>query len=816
MSFLRLRWSVREGRRRWIQIFGIAFTLAIGIGGYAGPASATDWRFEATEQSLNLTNMYDLRATVSGGEDVPVGSLARIARSIDGIDEFSERLVVDMQVEAPAQGEELLVQGRIVGIEEIEGGPLVNRVEVIEGEGMPQSGTGEPRVLLESKFARFHDLPESGTLILGGDTSVEFVGHATSPEYFLVVEGGGSLGQSNLAVLFAPLATAQDVSDRSGAVNDLVVTLEPGADADAVRRKLVDASASLEGALLDVITRDETPSYVGFLNAPGVDQDFSTVIAVLLFAGAGFAALNFSARMVQAQRREIGVSMAIGEKPRSIALRPMLIGIQIGILGVVLGVAVGFLFSGQAVAVAQASYTYPVFEQPFNPAIYAQAAAIGFALPLLAVAWPVFRAVRVQPVEATRSGHLASRGGSLGPIISRIPLPGRSLARMPFRNLLRTPRRTFMTLLTFSMSLAILFAMVGFSSSFAATFDRGNQELLGDEPERFMIRFDSFYPVESPQVQGALTDSTVHLGETALVLGASVTADGSDAEVDDPTRLDLVVRFVDFGSTVWTPTATAGTLSSGAPGIVLADKAARDFGVAVGDEVVLTHPALVDGVFTYSTRTVPVTAIHPHPLRLNAYMDISQASTWGLGGLANIVTGVPADGSNLGDVKRSLFSSGTEIERVQSLGESFKSVEDSIDQSASFYTTTRIFVIILVMLVAFNIANISVDERAREHATMFAYGVPVRRVIANLSIEGLLLGLVAVVIGNLFGYALLLWMVLFLLPTVIPDVGPLVSIRPLEMTLYLAVALAAIALAPVFSIRKLKNMFIPGTLRVME
>ena len=807
---------MREGRRRWIQIFGIAFTLAIGIGGYAGPASATDWRFEATEQSLNLTNMYDLRATVSGGEDVPVGSLAQIARDIDGIDEFSERLVVDMQVEASVEGEELLVQGRIVGVEEIEGGPLVNRVEVIEGEGMPQSGTGEPRVLVESKFASFHDLPQSGTLIVGGDTSVEFVGHATSPEYFLVVEGDGSLGPSNFAVLFAPLATAQDVADRSGAVNDLVVTLEPGADADAVRRKLVDASASLDGALLNVITREETPSYVGLLNAPGVDQDFSNVIAVLLFAGAGFAALNFSARMVQAQRREIGVSMAIGENPRSIAVRPMLIGIQIGILGVVLGVAVGYLFSGQAVAVAQASYTYPVFEQPFNPAIYARAAAIGFALPLLAVAWPVFRAVRVQPVEATRSGHLASRGGSLGPIISRIPLPGRSLARMPFRNLLRTPRRSFMTLLTLSMSLAILFAMVGFSSSFAATFDRGNQELLGDEPERFMIRFDSFYPVDSPQVQGALTDSTVHLGETAIVLGASVTADGSDADVDDPNRLGLVVRFVDFGSTVWTPTATAGTLSSGAPGIVLADKAARDFGVEVGDEVVLTHPALVDGVFTYSTRTVPVTAIHPHPLRLNAYMDLSQASTWGFGDLANIVTGVPADGNSLGDVKRSLFSSGTGIERVQGLGESFKSVEDSIDQSASFYTTARIFVIILVMLVAFNIVNISVDERAREHATMFAYGVPVRRVITNFSIEGLLLGLVAVMIGILFGYALLLWMVLVLIPTVIPDIGPLVSIRPLEMTLYLAIALVAIALAPAFSIRKLKNMFIPGTLRLME
>lgn len=122
MPLLRLRWSLREGRRRWIQIVGVAFTLAIGIGSYAGPASAIDWRLDATQKSLDFTNMYDLRATVSGGGDVPAGTLAQIARDIDGIDEYSERLVVDRQVETIADGEELLAHGRIIGVEQINGG----------------------------------------------------------------------------------------------------------------------------------------------------------------------------------------------------------------------------------------------------------------------------------------------------------------------------------------------------------------------------------------------------------------------------------------------------------------------------------------------------------------------------------------------------------------------------------------------------------------------------------------------------------------------------------------------------------------------
>lgn len=816
MKFLRLRWSLRDARRRWIQIVAIGFTLAIGIGLYAGLSSVTQWRLVSIDKSLEATRMYDLRATVSEGGDVPAGSLARLASEIDGIDRYNERLLFDTQVETVADGEELLVHGRIVGMDVSGSEPVVNDVHLIDDSARPASGTATPQVLVTRSFATFWDLPTSGTLTVGGDIDVDYVGAAVSPEFFLIIEGNGSLGKSNLAVLFAPLAAAQDISGRTGAVNDLVMTLEPGADAAAVTEQLIEAAASQDGVLLDVLTREATPSYIGLTGSPEIDQGIYNAISLLLFVGAAFAALNFSARMVEAQRREIGNSMAVGERPRSIVIRPLLIGLQIGIIGMILGVIVGYAIALQTVSVVQEVAWLPIFEQPFQAGIYGQAMALGFAVPVLAVLWPVVRAVRVKPVDAIRSSHLSSRGGSLGPIISRIPLPGRSLERMPFRNLMRAPRRTFLTLLTFTMSLAIMFAMLGLGSTFTTTLDDGNEELLGGEPDRFTVQLDSLYPVNSPQVQDVLANPTVQSGEAAMVLGANVTAAEPDGSVDEALQLDLAVRFVDFGSTVWTPTATQGSLSRGAPGIVLADKAARDLGVGIGDDVVVTHPALVDGAFTHSTRILQVDAIHPHPLRLNAYMDLSQTSTWGFGGLANIVTGVPADGSSLNDVKRSLFGSGSGVSLVQGLGETFQSLEDSLQQSQGVFFITRIFVIFLVMLIAFNTANISVDERSRDHATMFAYGIPVRRVIANLSVEGLLLGVVAVVLGGLFGYAILLWMALFQMPAAIPDIGMIVSVNWWEMALSFVLALAAIALAPVFPGRKLKNMFIPGQLRVME
>ncbi len=132
MKFLRLRWSLRDARRRWIQIVAIGFTLAIGIGLYAGLSSVTQWRLVSIDKSLEATRMYDLRATVSEGGDVPAGSLARLASEIDGIDRYNERLLFDTQVETVADGEELLVHGRIVGMDVSGSEPIVNDVYLID------------------------------------------------------------------------------------------------------------------------------------------------------------------------------------------------------------------------------------------------------------------------------------------------------------------------------------------------------------------------------------------------------------------------------------------------------------------------------------------------------------------------------------------------------------------------------------------------------------------------------------------------------------------------------------------------------------
>ncbi len=50
-------------------------------------------------------------------------------------------------------------------------------------------------------------------------------------------------------------------------------------------------------------------------------------------------------------------------------------------------------------------------------------------------------------------------------------------------------------------------------------------------------------------------------------------------------------------------------------------------------------------------------------------------------------------------------------------------------------------VLLLALCIAFNSTAINMDERARENATMFAYGLPAGRVLLVSVVESLIIGL---------------------------------------------------------------------------
>jgi putative ABC transport system permease protein len=792
----------------------IALVISIGTGIYAALGSTATWRRESNDASFGRLLMYDLRVRATEGADAAAGEMLAVLGYLPDpgiVATAEERLIVPTQVDASAAGETILVPGRLVGMDLTSGGPHVNDVQVAAGDGrdLTSADDGRPVAVLERNFADHYGLPPDGELRVAGDRGLEYVGTGVAPEYFLVTtEEGGFFAQANFAVLFTSLATAQDLAGRPGRVNDLVLKLAPGVDPGRAAAVIDEAFASSGTGLGVTITQPEDEeAYRLLYDDIESDQRFWNIFAGLILAGATFGAFNLAGRMVEAQRREIGVGMALGWPRRRLAVRPLLVGAQIALLGAVCGVVMGLVVMASLRPVFRDFLPLPVWHTQIQPLVFAQGALLGLALPLLATAWPVWRAVRVMPVDAITTSHRDARGG-LAPLLRRLRWPASAFRRMPIGNVLRTPRRTILTALGIGAAVTTLVAILGMLDSFAATLGRHDREVLGSHPDRVLVALDALSTEDGPTVEAIRDASSV--GQVAPVLrtGATLHADHGEG-------FDVLLEAIDLDGDVWAPTVDDRTLPVDAGGIVLARKAADDLGVSPGEVVTLEHPVRQGDGFAVVQTRIQVAGVHPNPFRRTAYADRSLLADFGVPGAANGLYVLPAPGHDVEDVERELFGLDG-VASVQPAAASSQVVRDSLEDFAAVFRVLQAFLVVLALLIAYNAASINADERARERATLFAFGLPTRRVVALETAEGAIIGALATAAGVTLGLLVLRWVIATSVSRTMPDIGMVVAVSGGTLLVAALLGVVAVAVGPLFTVRRLRRMDIPGTLRVVE
>jgi putative ABC transport system permease protein len=423
---------------------------------------------------------------------------------IRGVRVFETRLITPTLVDASHDNKTILVQGRLVGVDVADGGPHVSSLYVSKGNGrsLILADSGQNVAVVEHLFARAYGLKPGDPIRVSGNATLDSVGMGVSPEYFHVMpENGTILGEENFAVLFLPLETVQKLTGREGLVNDVVFVMAKGADREAVRGEIESRMASTFPATgVEISTRDDDPvAKALYLDAKN-DQTMWDSVAILFLIGAMLGAFNLAGRIVEAQRRQIGIGMALGVPRRWLAFRPMLVGLQIAVLGTILGLGAGLILSWLFVVMLRTYLPLPYWDVSLYVPGFAKAALLGILLPFAATLIPVWRAVRVQPVDAIRSGYLVAKGGGLSWIANYVPLPGNIFGQMPFKNILRSPWRTLLTVLGVAMAIVLMTALVGFLDSFIATMDRGEEAYLHEGASRLLVSLDFFYPVEHSTV----------------------------------------------------------------------------------------------------------------------------------------------------------------------------------------------------------------------------------------------------------------------------------------------------------------------------
>ncbi len=802
------RWSLRDLRGRWVQVAVIALVIAIGTGVYAGMSSMLSWRRASYDESYASLRAHDVRVELPADSYVPEGDLAgALSRMRDPelVEASEERLVVPTQVEADSPGGIALVPGRLVGVAVGGGGPRVDGVKVTAGSAFKRGA----EAVLEKHFADERDLPDEGVLKLAGDVPLRYSGVGLSPEYFVVTSGQGDfMSQGDFAVLFVPLPEAQQLAGQAGRVNDLVVRVRPGADRKEAAREVEEAmKAALPGLSIDVGTIEDDPAYNMMYEDLDSDRGTTMAIAFLVLIAAAFAAFTLTSRIVEAERREIGIDMALGVPRATIALRPLLGAVWIATLGIVFGAGMGYLFVWLLRTMLEGQFPLPVWVTPLEAGPFLAAAAIGFVIPFAASVWPVWRAVRVEPIEAIRTGHLAARGGGLAPFMKRLRLPGKSLVQIPLRNLLRAPRRTVLTAIGIGVAIVTLVAMTGMLDSLNETMARVSSEVKTGAADRLVVTLAGFQPLDSPLVRQVRDLPSSGELEQDLALGAIVSKGKEELKV----RLQAL----DLESPIWHPTVTSPVDPGDLPGIVLSSKAARDLGLSPGETLEVKHPFRT-GASAMSVRTtrMRLSGEHSNPMRFLAYTDIANAGVFGLEGYTNELEVVPADDGGVLDLKRGLFGLAG-VAAVQEPASAVDTTREQISRFSGVFRVVDAFALFLALLIAFIAASIGTDERARENATMMAFGVRVRTLLRMSVLEGIVLGVLGTLIGIGLGI-LALHLLIARTASTFPDMEILTTVRPATVLIILFFGVLAVGIAPLFTGRKLLRTDVPSTLRVME
>lgn len=251
-------------------------------------------------------------------------------------------------------------------------------------------------------------------------------------------------------------------------------------------------------------------------------------------------------------------------------------------------------------------------------------------------------------------------------------------------------------------------------------------------------------------------------------------------------------------------------------GLVISQEAARDLSVGIGDVVQLDHPTQDGGGGVRMTQsTMPVAAIHPSPFRFAAYLDRGQLADLGLPDVANHLYVLPAVGSSPGDVQRALFNQPA-VASTQPVTAASEVIRDSMDEFVAVFRVLELFILLLALLIAYNAASINTEERRRDHATLFAFGFPLRRVVRMDLTEGAILGILGTITGVAAGRAVLGWVTTELTGNTMPELGLDVAISAATLATAIVLGVVAVAAAPLLTIRRLRRMDIPGTLRVVE
>lgn len=573
--------------------------------------------------------------------------------------------------------------------------------------------------------------------------------------------------QAQIDASAAELASARAELDaaRDSYEEGLAAWEEARAEAD---ERLADAASQLDEAqaevdalepgdiyVLDRTQNEGTASYQA--DSERIDK-IATVFPLMFFLVAALVSLTTMTRMVEDERGVIGTLKALGYGMARIASRYLAYAGLAATAGAVLGILVlSQVLPLVVMSAYQIIYAVPLPSPPLSvdPAVALSSAGLGVGV-TLAATWAAVAASLREPPAALMLPRAPKPGRRI--LLERIrPLWRRLsfLRKVTARNLFRYKRRLLMTVVGISGCTALL--LVGFGLHDAIWDIIDNQ--FGP-----IVRYDTAVSLD----EGATADEVDAVAArlvadgraTDLAHAATVNLQLSSPLAGGPVSAQLIVPedVPSFESALDLHDRLSG---EGVPlegkGVVLAEKTAAKLGVSVGDEVVLRAQDAV-GNAVGEGRALTVSGVVENYVGDLAYLAPEAWDTLRSAGVVDdeepsfstIYASTDDDPSYRAGLADELAEAGP-VSTVAFVDETVGMYRDMLSAVDMIVVVLIVSAAALAFIVLYNLANINVDERVREIATLKVLGFRRGEVAAYVFREIFVLALLGDVLGLVLG-----------------------------------------------------------------
>ena len=663
-----------------------------------------------------------------------VGDVEADLESIPGIKAVTGRMNADYSLTLPGDRKKnVLVRTLSIPSASDSESDTVNDIHVEEGHFFTEND--DRSIILEKHFAQHHEIEPGDTVLLtvkGEEDIFEVVGIATSPEYIFYAKSRQELLVSPevWGVVFVPEQIRQSLLDQP--INEYCFLLEEGTELEDVRTQI---EQSLENKILNIIMREDVPSYAGLEMDLEQFQTMAQMFPALFVIVGAMAIYILLTRIVYNQRNQVGLMRAVGYSRRRVMTHYLGFSMVIGIMGSIAGIITGYFLS-KLLTEFYASLINLPFTTTQNHWI---AIGIGIMLGVLPCAiaglMPAWRASRILPAEAMRTPAPAAGRRLLleriFPFISRMS----SLWKIPLRNIFRNGRRSLYTVIGVIFGISLILVSAGMIDSMKDMIDlqfnkiqRYDVKILFAEPRSDNL-LDEFSGWEGVEKAEPILEAPAKLSYQGVSYTTLLTALPENSELRG----------------LYSPSRDSVSVSK--TGIMLTESLGDTLNASKGD----TISVMVQMPSGSVRMPLVIQGFVKDPMGNFGYVEIETARSMFNDNILNGML-LSVDEEYEDDIRDNAFKAGAAS--VELTSESHEQIETMMESGTAMLWIMLLFGATLSGSIVFTTVTVNILERRREIATMRTLGQGNGHIAGMITIENMILGLAGLIPGIVLGYGL--------------------------------------------------------------